>query len=94
MKFKRISKDSLKYFFASAFLTLLFISFCAAFIIAERNTAATGLFNVSTVLSLEPCEQGAVLTINDREFNISLTAFYDMLKSRSLYACLAIFLML
>ena len=94
MKIKRKIKTSVKYFFVSAFFTLLFIVFCTALIITEKNTAEIGLSNISDVLSFEQTTGGAVLTVNDRAIKISLAPIYEMLKSRSLYACLGVFLML
>lgn len=65
---KRITKNNLRIFFASFFITLFVMGFAAAFVTAEYKTCAVGIEKITTPLSLCFEEDGVVLTVNDREY--------------------------
>ncbi len=93
MKIKRISKKSVKYFFASALLSAVFIVFVFSLLSVEANTRAIGFEDVSKPLYFEIKDCNAVLTVNDRVHSISIKPVFDFLSEGASYIA-AVFLML
>ena len=94
MKIKGSTKSSVKYFCAALILTAVFITFLAAIIVTEKNTAAIGFEKISTTLSFKLSGSTAVLTVNDRDYCISLLPIIYAVESRMAHTVAVFFLML
>ncbi len=89
----RITKRSARLFFASAFITALFILFGLTMLSAETNTRKTGLTSVSVPLSFKVSESSAELTVNDRDYVFSVKPIFDVFTSKAFNAVLGLWLL-
>ena len=91
---RKINARSFQIFLASAVITALVLFLAGALVFAENNTEKTGLDAVSDIFSVRFSEKDAVVTVNDRSYNFSLSGVYDFFESKALYAAAVIWFML
>lgn len=91
---RKIKAYSWRCFFTSAIISALVIAFAAALIFTETNTSGIGIREVSVPFSAELFDDSAAVTVNDRKYELSLSAFYDFFESRLLKAAVIIWLLL
>ena len=91
---RKINARSFQIFLASAIITALVLLLAGALVFAENNTEKTGLDAVSDMFSVRFSEKDAVVTVNDRSYNFSLSGVYDFFESKALYATAVIWFML
>lgn len=65
---KRITKNNIRIFFASFFITVFVIGLALSLIAVEYKTSTVGIEKIRTPLSIELSENDVVLTVNDKEF--------------------------